>query len=463
MPTYDKDGHLFGDAVFKAKYWELQNENEEMQIRYSEENGLEINGVGGGVNADLSNVAFPLEWETVSGDVDYSVYSGGTYWEGGKCFVAQKWGGSKYSLAKSKDFETWEDMSLPDGVTADVGAVASAGGLLAIANAKKVYVTLDGSSWVNILTAGANITELFASEFKGAYYVAAPAFIYKSSDGSAWADIKTAVGIGQEHIHGMAANAGVLLVASASHFFTTANGTSWSSATSGYTHINCAATDGSILVVSDSTTHDILWSANGTTWTAGVVPSGVSVSKILCDGARYMGVNDISATAILSQDGKTWETTTLPLAGVNGLSVGYAGEFYISNYNETTMHTTKTPDAYNRLMPVLNPLVNQIMANIPSGGGGGENLIVWNDQTAGEIAEAAISMIQAGISPVLVVGSEYCRLSYAILPTFLDFASMITDEDEGEAFYHERLFSYNGSTWSSSGYISTWAISMTED
>lgn len=48
MSIYDKDGHLFGDAVFRVKYRELQNENEEMQIRYSEEKGLEINGVGGG-------------------------------------------------------------------------------------------------------------------------------------------------------------------------------------------------------------------------------------------------------------------------------------------------------------------------------------------------------------------------------------------------------------------------------
>lgn len=68
MPTYGKDGHLFGDAVFRAKYWELQNENEEMQIRYSEENGLEI--AGGGAKIFLQ-AEEPENWD--AGDWWYQI------------------------------------------------------------------------------------------------------------------------------------------------------------------------------------------------------------------------------------------------------------------------------------------------------------------------------------------------------------------------------------------------------
>ena len=46
--TIDNSGHLFGDAIFNADFWALQNTNGEEIIKYTKDDGLEISGFEGG-------------------------------------------------------------------------------------------------------------------------------------------------------------------------------------------------------------------------------------------------------------------------------------------------------------------------------------------------------------------------------------------------------------------------------
>lgn len=117
--SYDEKGHLFGDSVFNADYWKLQNTDGEEVIKYTREGGLSIAG-GGGLDAakrDLSNVEFPMQWTDSDGfptraDMIFVAYGNGVY-------VFAK--GNTNQAWWTEDFKTFTACSVPNNMRFSYG------------------------------------------------------------------------------------------------------------------------------------------------------------------------------------------------------------------------------------------------------------------------------------------------------------------------------------------------------
>ena len=426
MPTYDKDGHLFGDAVFRAKYWELQNENEEMQIRYSEENGLEINGVGGGANRALDNLALPLEW--VPGTMpEGNLY--GTYWEAQGLFVGANTIDEAEAVYTTKDGSSWELFTV--GITDFVPTypIASSNDMLVISglNGQKIdlAVTWDGDSWITALSKR-GIANVYTAEYSGKYYIATNKNDVLVSTNKETFSVVALPSLGSANytIMGMCSTKNAIIILFCdilselnNKIVYSSNGSDWNVyEMAGSTSYGFLASDGTIAVripeKQANSMENAYFSKNGSSWSESEFDFS-SAKQLLCDGTRFLAFNNTNGNAMISFDGETWETATLPVSPADTMLAGGGGRFILGKYSASEIYLTTAPA---KTMKNLQPVINNIMAGIPSGGGGGGDVvkIVYDEDTmsAEDLGVAVKAICDAGKIPAIVLDSNvfYCQL-----------------------------------------------------
>lgn len=214
-------------------------------------------------------------------------------------------------------------------------------------NNKQVYKSSNGSSWSpsGAVAAGAGVNSwvTFAAKDSNTYVGSINGFpgsftmapVYTTNGGATW---NTSTGISESGSQRGAVydpSSGSFYIASAfSGIFKSTTGASWSiaySSSNGFTSASAVANG--VIVFSEVTTGSpFRVSVNGgTTWTTQTNPLSSSARGIAGNSSGFVAATD--AGVVVSSDGLTWVTATLPISGFSGKSVSTDGtQFTIGGF-----------------------------------------------------------------------------------------------------------------------------------